>query len=317
MVSRMQQRYVNAGCNPSFTQRRMAHCIGIGRRRTNNFVAEKPNSSATTVSLFIHDHDLTIRTIEDNLTGLINRSSHLVNMVLLRTSNSAVCNGEQWHEPMDVDSTGTMTSSMLHIPRPPQELPSRCSSDPVHPNRGNVDAQVEELVEDWSRRMSCCSVDAQDWQHLYKSLQPRVTFSESSSMHVYHADPLYVRSKSYSKEERKHFSVEALSEAVRIKKLVLSTPGSSTKDSFKFLLKNNVIALEEIVGIEHLVLGKSASKLLKERQDHSKAVVQEQHRMGLMQECQSGKLCDKLGEFSASRSCKSVKRARIRAAMAA
>lgn len=149
-----------------------------------------------------------------------------------------------------------------------------------------------------------------------------------------------MKTKSYSKEERKQFGRDALSEAIRIKKLVLraSRPSSSTKDVFKFLLKNNVIGLEEIVGIEHLVLGKSASKLLKERKDHARAVLLEQDRMEQMsrverqlmqqQQLQEQKQVstkkisddsqvDRLGAYAASRSSKAVKRARIRAAMAA
>lgn len=227
-------------------------------------------------------------------------------------------------DPMDMDSTP---------PKPAQGLPPRCSSEPIRHNN-LVESQVDELLQDWPRRRmssSECSVNTQDWHSLYKQLKPRVTFSERSSMHVYHPDPHYAHSKSYSRQERKSFGSEALSEAIRIKKLVVySTPSdgqhhASTKDSFKYLLKNNIISLEEIVGIEHLVLGNSVSKLLRERKEHARAVLMEQHRMAEKirqqeQEQSMKKLNDpyaKLGEFSASRSVKSVKRARIRAAMAA
>ena len=110
------------------------------------------------------------------------------------------------------------------------------------------------------------------------------------------------------------------------------------KSSFKYLLKNNLISYEEIVGIEHLVLGNSASKIVKVRKEHARAVLLEQHRMktkkmmdeddsnAKMQVDEEGMKYDmkkmhiienKLGEVAASRSSKSVKRARIRAAMAA
>lgn len=226
-------------------------------------------------------------------------------------------------EPINsFDTSSTSNNSIMpSIPKPAQKLPPRCSSEPIDHRLTNIDAQVDALLEDWPRRTSDSDINTQDWTSLYKQLEhPRVTFSETSSMHVYHADPHYVRNKAYSRAERKSFSTEAMREAIRIKRLVLATPGDSTRDSFKYLLKNDIICLEEIVGIEHLVLGKSASKLLRERQDHAKAILMEQCRQRVVKDDASKVQDDttkKLGEFSASRSCKSVKRARIRAAMAA
>ncbi|KAL7534770.1 hypothetical protein ACHAWF_004947 [Thalassiosira exigua] len=151
---------------------------------------------------------------------------------------------------------------------------------------------------------------------LGKKVRPRVTFSEKSTLQIYIPDPRYTRSKSYTREDKEKFSFEALSEIMRIKRLVVATPGS-TKDSFRYLLEEKIVSVEEIVGIEHIVLGKSASKLAKERQDHALAVLSEQER----QLCGASKVEDdpieNLGQFSASRSSKSARRARIRAAMAA
>lgn len=161
------------------------------------------------------------------------------------------------------------------------------------------------------------------WQSLCKKINPRVTISESSSMRIYYPDPLYARNKSHTKEDLKSFGTDAMLEARRIKRLVLSTPGA-TPDSFKYLLKNNMLLLEEIVGIEHFVLRKSASKMSKARQDHARAVLMEQNRIEKMQENPIQKLkiqdhntTQKLGDFSASLSIKSAKCARIRAAMVA
>jgi len=223
---------------------------------------------------------------------------------------------------MEIDSSANIdfssTLPMLNIPKPVQKLPARCYSEPI-PHRPNPNiTQVDGLLEDWPQRTSGCSINTQDWQHLYKQLQPKVKFSERSSMHVYLPDPLYLRNNSYSKSDRKDFSTETLLEVIRIKRLIKTTPGTSTKDSFKSLLKNNIISLEEIVGIEHLVLGKSARKLAKERQDHSRAVLMEQTRQRQVETTmQHDDVTRKLGEFSASRSIRSSKRARIRAAMAA
>lgn len=236
---------------------------------------------------------------------------------------------EEDGEPMDWDASSKSR-------RLTQKLPSRCSSEPLDYNHAAPSHRVEdrgnELLEDWPHLAS--SADAADWHSLCRCLgdaallvqsRKQVTFSERSSMHVYRLDPSYAATKSYGREERKSFGTAALREAIRIKRLVIGctpTDGTSTtKDAFKHLLKNNVIALEEIVGIEHMVLGKSASKLLRERQDHSRAILLEQRRM----ECsrrgsktlEGNDTCETLGRFSALRSSKSVKRARIRAAMAA
>mmetsp|Transcript_14251 Transcript_14251/g.25049 ORF Transcript_14251/g.25049 Transcript_14251/m.25049 type:complete len:253 (-) Transcript_14251:138-896(-) len=233
---------------------------------------------------------------------------------------------EEWHnrgyiekeDPMEMDSTDinlSSVSTMPSIPKPASNLPPRCHPELIaHHHNGN--AQVGELLEDWPRRMSCCSANTEDRQSPCKQLQAKVTFSERSSMHVYCPDPLYVRNKSYTKTDRKNFGSEALSEVIRIKRLILTTPGASAKDSFKCLLKNNIISLEELLGIEHLVFCKSASKLLKERKGYAREVLTEHRRQRHVEKVQYDHT-EKLGEFSASRSAKSVKRARIRAAMAA
>jgi len=208
-------------------------------------------------------------------------------------------------------------------PKPSHGLPSRSQSEPVHHNAPRAGA--DELLEDWPRRVSDCSTISRDWRSMHKTPQPRVTISASSSMQLYHIDPIYAQTKSYSKEDCQGFSRESMMEAVRIKKLVLSStpPGASTKESFKHLLKNDVILSEEIRGIEHLILCKSASKLLQERRDHARAVVSMQHRIDTLARDRSkptkmgGDLAETLATFSASRSSRSTKAARIRASRAA
>jgi hypothetical protein len=144
-------------------------------------------------------------------------------------------------------------------------------------------------------------------------------------MQLYHLDQIYAQTKSYSKDDCQRFSRDSLMEAVRIKNLVVSsTPiGASTKESFKNLLKNDVLLPEEIRGIEHLLLYKSRSKLLQDRRDHARAVLLMQHRMETLakdpvkQGKVQGDIAEALASFSASRSSRSVKHARIRASMAA
>jgi hypothetical protein len=143
-------------------------------------------------------------------------------------------------------------------------------------------------------------------------------------MQLYHLDSAYAQIKSYSKDDCQRFSMDSLKEAVRIKNLVVSsTPiGASAKESFKNLLKNDVILPEEIRGIEHLLLYKSRSKLLQERRDHARAVLLMQHRMETsardpVKQKVQGDIVEALASFSASRSSRSAKHARIRASRAA
>ncbi len=201
--------------------------------------------------------------------------------------------------------------------------PTRSQPEPFHHNDHR--AVLDELLEDWQRGMSDCSVNSRDWLSLHNTLQQRVTISERSTMQLYHLDPAYAQTKSYSKDDCQRFSRDSLMEAARIKNLVVSsTPiGASTKESFKNLIKNNVILHEEIRGIEHLVLYKSRSKLLQERREHARAVLLMQHRMESLardpvkQGKVQGDIAEALASFSASRSSRSAKHARIRASRAA
>mmetsp|Transcript_8001 Transcript_8001/g.17217 ORF Transcript_8001/g.17217 Transcript_8001/m.17217 type:complete len:283 (+) Transcript_8001:88-936(+) len=270
-------------------------------------------TKSTPINLNIYTHHMNMEPLSNNTID------HSKGELLEHWTNQGCIEKD---DPMEVDSSANIDFSsalpMLNIPKPVQKLPARCYSEPIsHRPNPNI-TQVGGLLEDWPRRTSCCSINTQDWQNLYKQLQPKVTFSERSIMHVYLPDPLHLKHKSYSKSDRKDFSTETFLEAIRIKRLIKATPGTSTKDSFKSLIKNNIISLEEIVGIEHLVLDKSARKLAKERQDHSRAVLMEQRRQHQVETMmQEGDCTRKLGEFSASRTVGSSRRARIRAAMAA
>ncbi|KAL7552746.1 hypothetical protein ACHAWF_015982 [Thalassiosira exigua] len=207
---------------------------------------------------------------------------------------------------MDIDSS----SPMINAPMPRPGLRPRSASQDI------TQSFRDQLLEDWPHA-STCSAGAQDWQLLCQKLRPRVAFSERSAMFVYRPDPHYSLNKSYTKREREGFSTKACLEAIRIKKLASTTPCESSKDSFKYLLKNKLVSIEEMVGIEHLVFGKSPSKIQKERKDHAKAVLTEQWRQRFEETKMQGDPMGKLGQFAALRSAKSAKRARTRAAIAA
>lgn len=282
---------------------------------------------------------------------------------------------------------------------PPQPIrqglpPPRSTNQPIsasgqHSSQYQLTNRIDELLEDWPRQgrqgsSSYCqdvNPDLQDcWQSLSQSLNssdspshplpsqssPRnrcrgVTFSAQSSMRVYHPDPHYMKTKAYTKKERQLLSKEAISDALRIKHLMLSFSSShdvmssshsntssrsdDAKSTFKYLIKHNIISLEEIVGIEHLVFSRCPLKIVKERKEHARVVLKEQYRMlrsmhnmskaSASHEEQASTMAMqedpprqddmkkispielKLGELSAKRSHKNVKRARVRAAMAA
>ena len=129
----------------------------------------------------------------------------------------------------------------------PMEMDPICTCTvPLHHNAPR--AGSDELLEDWPRSMSDCSSNSQDWLSMHKTLRQRVTISERSTMQLYHLDPAYAQTKSYSKDDCQRFSRDSLMEAVRIKNLVVSsTPiGASAKESFRNLLMNDVILPEEI-----------------------------------------------------------------------
>jgi hypothetical protein len=140
-------------------------------------------------------------------------------------------------------------------------------------------------------------------------------------MQLYHIDQLYAHTKSYSKDDCKRFSRDSLMEAVRITNLLdsFTSSGASTEESFKYLLKNDAILQEEIRGIEHLILCKSASMFLHGRRDHARSVLAVQHEMETLSRDQMmiyDDLVEILARFSASRSSRSAMDARARASRA-
>jgi hypothetical protein len=137
-----------------------------------------------------------------------------------------------------------------------------------------------------------------------------------------HLNQLYAHTKSYWRDDCKRFSRESQTEAARIKKLVHSftSSGMSTEEFFKYLIKHDAILLEEIRGIEHLILCKLASKFVEGRRDHTRSVLAVQHRMETLASDQmkiQDDLVEILAQFSASRSSRSSRDARTRATRAA
>ena len=200
-----------------------------------------------------------------------------------------------------------------------QKEPLLSSSAP--PGRGFD----HELLEDWPRSKTGCSVTKQDWQLMSNIMRPRVTFSKKSDMQLFYPDPYYIRTKSYNKQDREIATKDAFSKAVEIRRLLILTSSSerSIKAKIKFLLETHVILPEEIRGIEHLIMCKSLSQLHQERKVHVRAVLLEQHRMKSLISMDSstikcnndGNECS-LAKFSASMTLRSAHIARFRASAA-
>lgn len=144
----------------------------------------------------------------------------------------------------------------------------------------------------------------------------RVRFSESSQLHIYERLPVSaLQSLSYTKMDNYRFRQHALLEAMRIKNLIASVDGSAS-DSIRYLIRNNMIDRDDLIGIDHYVLG-APFRVRKIRKRHAAAVLQKQQELRQQGSQTLQDLPSTLGKFAQSSSLKSSKNARVRAAMSA
>ena len=147
-----------------------------------------------------------------------------------------------------------------------------------------------------------------------KSYQAR--FSDSSRLYTYQRPPFsLLRSLSYTKDDHDEFGKQALLEGMRIKDLIANAPHDSASGSIKYLLRHGMIDRDELIGIDHFILGKP-TRVRKIRKQHAAAVLRKQ------QELRQGHqdfedLPSSLSKFAQSSSLKSSENAIVRAAMAA
>lgn len=247
-------------------------------------------------------------------------------MYAKKVSNDSSAAGGPFHRNGDWLSPKEhkFENPMPYIPRPAQGLPQRSVSS----DSNNSDAKmvcdplpsVDDLLEEWPRRMSCMSASSSINSVSFPedmSEPLHVSFSQRSKLHIFPSDARYLKHASYKHSDRKQFTKEALLEALRIKKLIADAPGSSA-DSIRFLFEANIIAQEEVLGIEHLILDNSAARIMKERRAHAESLLLEQSRQRKsFGEGKFDEYSGKLAECATARSLKSSKRARIRAALAA
>ena len=165
------------------------------------------------------------------------------------------------------------------------------------------------LLEDWPRRAS--SLEA---------AQLSVQISESSMLYVYHDDDLYSKNKAYSRQDRQIFEAQAMIEANRIKNLIYTSPPASVKESVKYVLQNNIVTRDEIVGIEHLILGGRRTSVSVERRDHMMAVLWKQEELRQLQQHPQPQVEEDsliaLSKFAEQSSLKSTHSAIVRATLA-
>ncbi len=178
---------------------------------------------------------------------------------------------------------------------------------------------VEELLKRFNIVLSDeAQIDRMKLQSIKSELntqRPRVFFSETSTLNIYegYRGDLHRSNISYSPQDRDTFHAEATQEADRIKVLLITAPQQSRADSLKYLLKNNFVSREELIGIEHMALEDSNRSEI--RMSHSMAVLRKQ------QEQQQGHASFRdpaiaLGKFARKNSLESRNRARARAALA-
>jgi hypothetical protein len=184
---------------------------------------------------------------------------------------------------------------MAHCNLTQEELPAR---------------RRESLLEDWPRRAS--STEADQDADSSKS-QSGVHFSEFSTLRVYDDLDYLCLKKAYSKEDREIFGAQAMIEADRIKNLIINSPPASVKESVKYLLKNNIITREELVGIDHLIL-RRRTRVSQVRRNHMTAVLRKQSEQLLIPPREEDSLID-LGKFAEQSSLKSTHAAMARATL--
>lgn len=146
----------------------------------------------------------------------------------------------------------------------------------------------------------------------------RVRFADSSQLHTYQRPPISVlQSLSYTKTDNDDFRRHALLEAMRIKGLIADAPHDSSSDSIRYLLRSNMLDRDDLIGIDHFVLG-APLRVRKIRKRHAAAVLRKQQELHQgSQGLQNESLSFSLSKFAESSSIKSSQNARVRAAMAA
>jgi len=103
-------------------------------------------------------------------------------------------------------------------------------------------------------------------------------------------------------------------EADRINNLIISSPPASVKESVKYLLKNNIITREELVGIDHLIL-RRRTRVMQVRREHMTTVLRKQNEQRRQQPVLEEDSLIDLGKFAEQSSLESTHSAIARATL--
>ncbi|KAL3798853.1 hypothetical protein HJC23_004641 [Cyclotella cryptica] len=171
-------------------------------------------------------------------------------------------------------------------------------------------AQGLALLEEWPRHNSLT-----EHNEITAPSNPKkqVTFSAYSSARFYKCDSTYRSNMSYTSADCKMFRAAVAQEGLRIQRLVSSCPPTKTGNVIHHLVELNALAMEELIGIEHLVSKDAPIRLLHERRAHSSIVLKAQKETQRRED-----LCvDVVARVAVASSSRNIRKARLRAALAA
>jgi hypothetical protein len=142
----------------------------------------------------------------------------------------------------------------------------------------------------------------EEWPHVMtnSSYQKKVSFSTYSNMKMYQITEF----ESYSSLERKACQLQAHNDAARIQTLMQSCPYEGL-NAIRYLLDQNIVQPEELLGIEHLITG--SRRISKERHKHVMMVLKAQNEL---------MTANAMARIAVERSFKATKKAQLRAALA-
>lgn len=134
----------------------------------------------------------------------------------------------------------------------------------------------------------------------------KMQFNDTSIIWLYHEDDSYAKRKAFSKADRERFRANALRDATRVLKILRQAPQEA---SLPTQLRSCGIPLENIVGLEHLILEKHSSS---KRKKHIETVLAEhtaQMRAGRQDFRKLAKLSSSLSKRPASQARKRARAA--------
>ena len=183
-------------------------------------------------------------------------------------------------------------------------------------SRGNQPVQPppDDSIENQTK-LRTVSPSTTSSSHRTPSKQRQVTFANYSSMCVYDLDHKYESNKSYTSTERKVFRRNAAKDGRHVHDLIAKHSTHDSKDAHALnqLLEAKTLEIENLLGIEHLVHEKGCKRLTKQRRFHCALLLCKQKEL-LKENVRNESVLAAAVQLT---SAKSMKKARLRAALAA